>query len=294
MMNEMKEILNEGGAPVFTTYAVEIGDSLWTALYNRVNETHKIEAVCSEDPQLFAVLQSREDDKYYRLNFSIVENEITFEEEVTEFDSYTPAEEPQFALADVEAFEVEFKKKKDEEDKDDDKKPEDDDEGKEDPKPEDDDDDEDDEEKKKKDKKAKYTLEEIPEYVELSTQYSELKEKYDALVAEKATQDATMAELVEFKKVAERKDKQEMINKFYMLSDDDKKDVVANIDTYSLDDIEAKLSIICVRNKVSFDLDDDKTPGTDPMTYNLNGGSLEDDATPAWIKAVMATAKTLN
>ena len=80
-----------------------------------------------------------------------------------------------------------------------------------------------------------------------------------------------------------------------MLSDDDKADVIANIDTYSLDDIEAKLSIICVRNKVSFDLDDDKkNPGTDPMTYNLNGGSLEDDATPAWIKAVMATAKTLN
>ena len=49
-----------------------------------------------------------------------------------------------------------------------------------------------------------------------------------------------------------------MIASFYMLSDEDKKDVVANIDTYSLDDIEAKLSIICVRNKVSFNLDDDK------------------------------------
>jgi hypothetical protein len=80
-----------------------------------------------------------------------------------------------------------------------------------------------------------------------------------------------------------------------MLSDDLKADVIENIDTYSLAEIEAKLSVICVRNKVNFNLDDDKkNPGTDPMTYNLNGGSLEDDATPAWIKAVMATAKTLN
>ena len=42
-----------------------------------------------------------------------------------------------------------------------------------------------------------------------------------------------------------------------MLSDEDKKDVIDNIDTYSLDEIEAKLSIICVRNKVSFNLEDD-------------------------------------
>ena len=41
-----------------------------------------------------------------------------------------------------------------------------------------------------------------------------------------------------------------MINEtFYMLSDEDKKEVIENIDSYSLDDIEAKLSILCVRNK---------------------------------------------
>ena len=151
-----------------------------------------------------------------------------------------------------------------------------------------------DEEKPEEDKKDKYTLEEIPEYVELLNKYSELETKYNDLVAEKETQDATISSLTAFKLAAERKEKQEMINQFYMLSDDEKSDVITNIDTYSLDDIEAKLSIICVRNKVSFDLDDDKTPGTDPMTYNLNGSSMEDDATPAWIKAVMATAKTLN
>lgn len=291
MMNEMKNILNEGGAPKMTTYAVEIGSPLWNSLYDHVNETHKIVAVMTEDDQTFAVLQSREDESYGRMNFSFNE-EVFSAEEITALESYEPAEEAQFSLEAVEAFEAEYKKNpaEGEEKKDD--------EGEEEkcpkcgkPKSECECEDEDDDE----DKKKKYTLEEIPEYVALQTAYAELETKYNALVAEKETQDATIASLTEYKVAAERKEKMEMINtQFYMLSDDLKADVIENIDTYSLAEIEAKLSVICVRNKVNFNLDDDKNPGTDPMTYNLNGGSLEDDATPAWIKAVMATAKTLN
>ena len=55
-----------------------------------------------------------------------------------------------------------------------------------------------------------------------------------------------------FKAKIDKQKKQDMINSFSMLSDEDKKDVIDNIDTYSLDDIEAKLSVICVRNKVIF------------------------------------------
>ena len=288
MMNEMKNILNEGGAPKMTTYAVEIGSPLWNSLYDHVNETHKIVAVMTEDDQTFAVLQSREDESYGRMNFSFNE-EVFSAEEITALESYEPAEEAQFSLEAVEAFEAEYKKNpaEDEEKKDDEKCPKC---GK--PKSECDCEDEEDDDE---DKKKKYTLEEIPEYVALQTAYAELETKYNALVAEKETQDATIASLTEYKVAAERKEKQEMINtQFYMLSDDLKADVIENIDTYSLAEIESKLSVICVRNKVNFNLDDDKNPGTDPMTYNLNGGSLEDDATPAWIKAVMATAKTLN
>ena len=294
MMNEMKNILNEGGAPKMTTYTVEIGSPLWNSLYDHVNDTHKIVAVMTEDDQTFAVLQSREDESYGRMNFSFNE-EVFSAEEITALESYEPAEEAQFSLEAVEAFEAEYKKqpaKEDEEEKKDD--------GDEDkcpkcgkPKSECNCEDEEDDDE---DKKKKYTLEEIPEYVALQTAYAELETKYNALVAEKETQDATISSLTEYKVAAERKEKMEMINtQFYMLSDDLKADVIENIDTYSLAEIESKLSVICVRNKVNFNLDDDKkTPGTDPMTYNLNGGSLEDDATPAWIKAVMATAKTLN
>ena len=304
MMNEMKNILNEGGAPKMTTYAVEIGDSLWMALYNHVGETHKIIAICTENDQTFAILQNREDESYSRLNFAYDAEADAFEADsdikISIEDIEAELEAVKLDAEKVEAFETEFKKKKEEEKDDDKEDPETEPEQDEDKKdPEDDkkdpesDPEEDEDEKKKK--KAKYTLEEIPEYVALQTAYAELETKYNTLVAEKETQDATIASLTEYKVAAERKEKQEMINtQFYMLSDDLKADVIENIDTYSLAEIESKLSVICVRNKVNFNLDDDKNPGTDPMTYNLNGGSLEDDATPAWIKAVMATAKTLN
>ena len=83
-----------------------------------------------------------------------------------------------------------------------------------------------------------------------------------------------------------------MIDQFYMLSDDDKADVIANIDTYSIDDIEAKLSIICVRNKVSFDLDENNKNNGAPTVYNLNDN--DDDANvPAWVKSLRETAKTM-
>ena len=84
-----------------------------------------------------------------------------------------------------------------------------------------------------------------------------------------------------------------MIDSFYMLSDEDKKDVINNINTYSLDDIEAKLSIICVRNKVNFNLDTEKPEEKNPMVYSLNDNDNSGDNAPAWIKAVRDTAKEM-
>ena len=61
----------------------------------------------------------------------------------------------------------------------------------------------------------------------------------------------------------------------------------------SLDDIEAKLSIICVRNKVNFNLEDDKTTEKQPTTYSLDA-NMGDDSVPAWVKSLRDVAKTLN
>ena len=142
-------------------------------------------------------------------------------------------------------------------------------------------------EKDKEDKKEKYSLNEIPEYLELVENYNTLQSQYSALETE-------VTELREFKVAAERKDKEAMIADFYMLSDEDKKDVVDNIDTYSLEDIEAKLSIICVRNKVSFNLDDDKEEEKkEVVTYSMNDQLNDDSNVPAFVKAMRNVAKDM-
>jgi hypothetical protein len=97
--------------------------------------------------------------------------------------------------------------------------------------------------------------------------------------------------LAQFKKDCDKKEKKAMIDSFYMLSEEDKKDVLENIDNYSLDDIEAKLSVMCVRKKVSFSVE----PETKPVSYSFNTSTeADDEATPAWVKAAFRVAKTLN
>ena len=296
MMNELKEYLNKGGEKVFTRYVVEIGDALWTALYSRVEDAYVIESVCEDGEQKFAVVTA--DDKYYRLDFSIAEDGvIEFAAEPVLMEEYTPSEEPQFDPVAVDEYAKSKKAaKKDEDDDEPEKK---DGEGEEEKCPkcgkpksececEDEDDDDD---KKKKGKKEKYNLDEIQEYVELSSKYSDLETNYNAAQEKIADLEAQIGELTAFKKSIEKAEKEKMIDSFYMLSDDDKKDVIENIDTYSLDDIEAKLSIICVRNKVSFNLDDDKNNGV--TTYNLDGGVPADEIVPAWIKALRSVASEM-
>lgn len=143
-------------------------------------------------------------------------------------------------------------------------------------------------EENSEDKKVEYNLDEIQEYIELKGNFEELQTKFNEM---KAVYD----ELVEFKNAADRKEKQAMIDKFYMLSNEDKKDVIDNIDTYSLDEIEAKLSVICVRNKVNFNdlADDDNDEDNGSTTFTLEDGGIEDDVTPAWIKAVLTTKKEM-
>jgi hypothetical protein len=57
-----------------------------------------------------------------------------------------------------------------------------------------------------------------------------------------------------------------------------------------LDDIEKELSVICFRNKVSFSLEEEEAP----ISYNLNGDSSQIDSTPAWVKAALEVAKTMD
>lgn len=116
-----------------------------------------------------------------------------------------------------------------------------------------------------------------------SEEYQLLLSKYNALEEENATLKAQNADLLSFKSQVENEKKDELINSFYMLSDEDKKDVIDNKTKYTYDEIEAKLSVICVRNKVSFAQEDNDTR-KEPIVYNLDGQAEE--SVPAWLKAI--------
>ena len=112
---------------------------------------------------------------------------------------------------------------------------------------------------------------------ELTSAYNSMKEAYDALV--------------EFKNKKDREEKQMIIDKFYMLSDEDKKDVIDNIDNYSLDEIEAKLCVICVHNKLDMSgkADDENNSNT---TFNLDSvDDSEDDNVPAIVSILRKNRK---
>lgn len=180
------------------------------------------------------------------------EENTTVEEEVTE-----EAVAEDAVVEEVSSEEVaveEYAKKDDEEDKE---------EESEDDKADESEDDEDEEDKKKKN----YALLET-EFAALQEQYSNLEKEYQALV--------------EFKKSIEDKEKDALIAKFFMLSDEDKADVIENKANYSLDEIEAKLSVICVRKKVSFELEASEED-TAVTTFTLENESA---GVPAYISTL--------
>ena len=142
-----------------------------------------------------------------------------------------------------------------------------------------------DEEKKEDENSKKEEEEKDPK-----KEYELLEQKYEELQSNYAALEESHKELLAFKNAIEDEKKDALIQQFYMLSDEDKKDVIENKSTYSLEDIEAKLSVICVRKKVSFDLGSDnhsEVEETAPTTFNLN--NVEVDSLPAWLKAVEAT-----
>ena len=79
-----------------------------------------------------------------------------------------------------------------------------------------------------------------------------------------------------------------MIDQFYMLSDAEKKDVQDNIDVYSLDEIEAKLSIICVHNKLDLS---GKTDSENNLETTFSLESVEDDSEETNIPALVSVLR---
>ena len=203
-----------------------------------------------------------------------IENELATDQKVLENQetpsNFTVAEQDkkdEFALDENEVTvednpESTFVDKKEEEDSEEDK------EDNKEKEESDSDDDKDDEEEKKK-----YTALEV-KYNELQTEFTALEEEVKALR--------------EFKENVQNVQKDALINEFYMLSDEDKKDVIENKSKYTLDEIKSKLAVICFEKKVNFNLKDsaeneDKQEEKPIITFNVDN---REDSIPDWVKEV--------
>lgn len=129
------------------------------------------------------------------------------------------------------------------------------------------------EEKEEDDKDKKYEAME-KEFNDLKNSYSLLESQYQ--------------ELLNFKNEIENQRKDALIAEFYMLSDQDKAEVIANKEKYSLEDIKAKLSVICFDKKINFTLDQEEEKEEDAITYTLVDN---EESLPDWVKAVKEQEK---
>lgn len=131
---------------------------------------------------------------------------------------------------------------------------------------------------------AALTAEPVDEYSELKEKFELLTNEYNELFANYSALNEEIIELREFKASIEDAKKDEMIASFYMLSDEDKREVIENKAKYSLAEIEAKLAIICVHKKVNFTKENDNEQTAKPVvTYNLN---QTEDTAPAWLNVL--------
>lgn len=126
-------------------------------------------------------------------------------------------------------------------------------------------------------------------YSELEQSYAALQADYDKLQNEYNDLTSKYSLLLDYKNKVEEAKKDELINSFYMLSDEDKADVIAHKNEYSYDDIESKLSVICVRKKVSFA---EVEPAAPVTTFNLQDSGEE--SVPEWLAALRNTQKERN
>lgn len=259
---------------MFELYNVELGDEMWnkvSEIATGVNDKYIVNGVYvnnDETPDKYFLIASDEENNRVRINFSIDEDGATtygvqegFEMPEDYEPVFTREAVSEYLAAQVEQTPAENEDNQGQSDT-----------------------------SENDNTVGTYTLEEIPEYVEAMTRIQELENNFAALKATADAAEAELATLRAYKAAAERKDKQEMIDRFYMLSDEEKKPVVDKIDEYSVSEIEEKLSVICVRNKVSFAKEDDNDGKAGATTYNVDDGV---DTTPDWIKAVLETAKTL-
>lgn len=280
-MKNIQEILSEGGKKkMYNLYNVEIGSTLWNLVYEYLIEkypdekypyisAYNLEGIYEADNgKFFVCYKKTAPNVFMRFNFSYSEEDFSVEEPVECDKEFVPRETPQFDPEAVRLFVENYQLEKGKKEQSGLNKT---------------------EETIVEPEKIEYNLDEIPEFQEALERIEVLQNEATVKDSRIEALESELNTLKEFKLDVERKQKKELIDSFYMLSDEYKQDVLTNIDTYSLEDIEAKLAVICLRNKISFSKNDVEVPVT--VTYTIEDKT---DTTPDWIKAVISTNKELN
>lgn len=112
---------------------------------------------------------------------------------------------------------------------------------------------------------------------DMTAQYNEMVEKYEQLK-------------VEYEKIKEQlghyilKEKQEIINKYTELSEEDIADIKNNLEKYTLEELDLLLAAKAYNKiKTSFSLKEEKV-STPTITFNLNDSNSH---APAWVKTIL-------
>lgn len=123
-------------------------------------------------------------------------------------------------------------------------------------------------------KEDEYTAE---KFAEKEEKLSNLKEELTFLQEKYSNLEQEVEELRSFKADRISADKDNLINKYNMLSDDDKAEIVANKDSYSYEEIESKLALLYVKKNVDFeDQEDKQVRHNEPtVTFGVSGENGE-------------------
>lgn len=129
-------------------------------------------------------------------------------------------------------------------------------------------------------------------YEALVEEHSQLQNAHRELEAQFTNLSRDYEKLVEFKNKIENNKKDELIDSFSSLTDEEKEDVIKNKNSYSLEEIEQKLSVIYTRKSIALN-DTNSTNVTDSPVVTFNVAEYG-EAAPAWITAIKNTKNNRN
>ena len=116
------------------------------------------------------------------------------------------------------------------------------------------------------------------EFAEKDAEIETLKSEIASLQEKYALLETEAEELRSYKASRISADKDALINKYNMLSGDDKAEIIANKDSYSYEEIESKLALLYVKKNVDFDDQEEEVPVSNEATLTFGLSTTTSDA----------------